>query len=190
VQRFIDTARDVLTQPGPFFRTMRREGGLGAPLVFALIGIVLGSLGSMLARMVTPFGGFGPYGDYGGLGFSLFVLPVMSLVGLFIAAGILHVLLVLVASSKHSFETTFRLVAYTSGSTSPFNIVPFVGGLLGAVWALVVLIIGAAESHDVSQGQAAVAVLLPSVLCCGMAILFGGALLALLFGAAAAGMRP
>jgi hypothetical protein len=187
VQRYLDTAKSVLMESAAFFRRMRREGGLGAPLVYAIVGIVIGSLGSLLSTTMMPFGGFG---DHGGLFAAVIMVPLLSLVGLFIGSGILHVLFMFVAGSRQTFETTFRLVAYTSGSTSPFNIIPFVGGLVSGIWALLVLILGGAEAHEVPQGKAAIAVLLPAVLCCGAAMIFGGALLALIFGAAAAGMRP
>jgi hypothetical protein len=129
------------------------------------------------------------YGDYGGFAFSLVFVPVVSVIGLFVGAGLLHLMLVLVASTKHTFETTFRVVTYTLGSTSLLNIIPFFGGILGSIWALVALVLGTHKAHEVSQAHAAIAVLLPAVICCGIGVLFAGSMLALLFGAAAAGMR-
>jgi hypothetical protein len=183
VQRFIDTAKGVLLETARFFRTMAREGGIGGPLVYAVIGIVIGSLGSLLTRMMSPFGMMG-----GGIIRSFLIIPIVSICGLFIGSGILHVLLVLIAHAKQPFETTFRLVAYTVGSTSPFHLVPIIGSIVGAPWSLYVLIIGASEAHEVPQGQAAIAVLLPSVLCCILTALFWGAMMALMFGAIAHGL--
>jgi len=187
VQRFIDTAKGVLAQPVPFFASMKREGGLAPPLIFAFVGSLVGSIGSYLGRFMMPFGGLGMSGAYSGFAFGVVMIPILSILGLLVGAGILQVLLVLLAHTRQPFETTARVVAYTVGSTSPLNIIPFVGGLVAGVWALVVLVLGTAEAHEVSQGQAAVAVLLPAVLCCVIAALFGGALLALILGAAAAG---
>jgi hypothetical protein len=186
VQRFIDTAKAVLMEPAVFFRSMRREGGLGPPLIYAIIGVLIGSIGSYFGRVIVPFGSYGM-----GRGFvaGLIMVPIFSMIGLFIGSGILHVLLMLIASTKQPFETTFRVVAYTSGSTSPINIIPIIGGVISGIWGLVVLILGSAEAHEVSQGKAAVAVLLPAVICCALAFILGGAILALIFGAAAAGMR-
>lgn len=186
VQRYVDTAKGVLTESAAFFRRMRRDGGLGAPLVYAMVGVVIGSLGSLLGSTMMPFGGL----DGSSFLLPLILIPVFSLIGLFIGSGILHLLFMLVAGSRQSFETTFRLLAYTMGSTSPFNIIPFVGGMVSGVWALLVLVLGGAEAHEVPQGKALIVVLLPAVLCCGLGLLFGGAMLALIFGAAAAGMRP
>ena len=50
---------EVLLEPAAFFRTMIREGGIGAPLVYAIIGVVIGSLGSLITRVVSPFGMLG-----------------------------------------------------------------------------------------------------------------------------------
>jgi hypothetical protein len=188
VQRFIDTLREVLTQPAQFFRSMARTGGLGPPLIFALIGVAIGSVGSYLTQMMMPFGVPGASGSGGFVAFAIMV-PAIALCSLFIGSGLLHLLLLLIAGTKQPFETSFRTFAYTMGSIWPLSIIPFIGGIIGAVWGLIVLILGTAESHEVTQAQAAIAVLLPSVICCGIAILFGGAMLALLFGAAAAGMR-
>jgi hypothetical protein len=45
-------------------------------------------------------------------------------------------------------------------------VIPFLGGLIGAVWALVITIIGLAQAHGTSGGRAAAAVLVPLGVCC------------------------
>jgi ABC-type polysaccharide/polyol phosphate export permease len=45
-------------------------------------------------------------------------------------------------------------------------IVPFCGGAIGAIWSLVICIIGLAEAQRIPVWKAALAVLLPIVLCC------------------------
>ena len=40
------------------------------------------------------------------------------------------------------------------------------GGLIGVVWGIVLQVIGLATLHKTSQGKAALAVLIPIVLCC------------------------
>jgi hypothetical protein len=186
VQRYIDTAKGVLTEPGSFFRTMRRDGGLGPPLIYAIIGVVIGSIGSYVSQVMLPVGSYGmPRGFF----FGLLMVPIFAVAGLFIGAAILHVLLLLIAGTRQPFETTMRVVAYTSGSTSPINIVPFVGGIISGVWALAVLIVGSAEAHEVPLAKAAIAVVLPAVICCVLMFLVGATIMALIFGAAAGGFR-
>ncbi len=187
LQRFFDTARAVLLEPSRFFRSMRREGGLAAPLAYALAGALVGTVGSVISQIAMPFAwAWGVYGE--SVATTLVVVPLVSLVSLFLGSAILHGLLLLIASTRQPFETTFRTVAYTAGSTSLLNIIPFFGGMIGSIWAIVALILGMSETHEISQGQSAVVVLLPAVLCCGLGLLFGAALLALIAGAIAAGL--
>src|SRR5262245_19265917 len=62
VQRYVDNVKAVLSQSALFFRQMSREGGLGPPLIYAIIGVVIGSIGNYLTQMMMPFGSFGRYG--------------------------------------------------------------------------------------------------------------------------------
>ena len=93
-------------------------------------------------------------------------LPAIILVVFFIEAGIFHLMLLIVGGARQSFETTARVVAYTSGATAIFQMVPFCGGLIGLVWGIIILILGLAYAHETSTGRAVAAVLLPLVLCC------------------------
>jgi hypothetical protein len=106
------------------------------------------------------------------------LLPVFIVIGLFIGSAIVHLCLMIVGGAYKSFETTFRVVAFSQGSTGPLQIIPVCGGLIAGVWALVVNCIGLARAHETSTGRAVLAVLLPLVVCCGAAILllimFGG----------------
>jgi hypothetical protein len=51
--------------------------------------------------------------------------------------------------------------------------IPFCGGWIAMVWNIVVEIIGLARSHEIDTGKAALAVLLPIMVCCGGLILLG-----------------
>ena len=85
------------------------------------------------------------------------------------------------------YESTFRVIAYSSGSTALFYAVPFCGGLVAFIWSLVVQIIGVKEIHGTTTGTAVMAVLLPFlVCCCGFAGLMA-LLVALLVGTAGGG---
>ena len=48
---FVETLVMVLTKPGEAFAVMKREGGLGEPLIYALIGGCLGGIVSLLFSM-------------------------------------------------------------------------------------------------------------------------------------------
>jgi hypothetical protein len=85
----------------------------------------------------------------------------------------------IVGGANKSFETTFRVLAFSQGSTGPLQIIPVCGGLIAGVWALVVNCIGLARAHETTTGRAVLAVLLPLIVCCG-----AGILLLIMFGAA------
>ena len=165
----------VLTKPNEAFRIMRREGGLGDPVLFILIMGTLGAVVSMLYSMVMQ--GIGMGASDRGLGalvgagvgsvFMLFLAPVFVLVGLFIASGITHLCLMIVGGANQSFETTLRVFSYGSGSANVFQLVPFCGGMIAGVYGIVVNCIGLAKAHETDTWRAVVAILLPVVVCCG-----------------------
>ena len=177
VERFVDTLRSVLTDPTGTFARMRREGGFGPPLIYALIsGIASGILG-MLIGFMLPFGrGWGMLGGMfaAGAGTIMYIVigPIFLICGLFIWSGLVHVVLSLTSAAKFPFETTFRVVAYSYGSAAPIGIVPIIGGWAAAAAGIVCSIFGLAQAQETTTGKAATAVLVPVAVCCGVAGLF------------------
>ena len=182
---FVETLVMVLTKPGTAFAVMRTEGGLGEPLLYAIIGggagvivwfifsLILNSLGFLNPRETS----FGPM-----VGMSVsFVMLVWRLVAVaiapFIFGGLVHLALIVVGGANKAFETTFRVISFSQGSTAPLQLVPCCGGLVALVWCLVANCIGVARAHEIDTGRATLAVLLPVIVCCG-----GGMLLLFMFG--------
>jgi hypothetical protein len=184
---FIETLAMVLTKPDLAFRTMKTEGGLGEPLIYALIGGCVGGIVSLLLSLgLQSMGLFAGQRDtfavMAGMGIGsiafIILIPIFIVLGLFIGAAIVHLCLMIVGGANKSFEATFRVLAFSQGSTGPLQMIPVCGGLIAGVWALVVNCIGLARAHETSTGRAVLAVLLPLVVCCGGAIV-----LAAMFGA-------
>ena len=184
---FIETLAMVLTKPDLAFRTMKTEGGLAEPLIYGLIGGCVGGIVSLLLSLgLQSMGLFAGQRDtfaaLAGIGvgsIALIVLvPVFIVIVLFIGAAIVHLCLMIVGGANKSFETTFRVLAFSQGSTGPLQIIPVCGGLIAGVWALVVNCIGLARAHETTTGRAVLAVLLPLIVCCSAGILllimFGG----------------
>lgn len=171
----------VLTRPSEAFTVMKRDAGIGDPLLYALLigtagGIV--SFGfSLIINSLGLMAGRGGLSDIMGAGvssfFMLIMTPIIVVVGTFIAAGLLHVCLMLVGGAKRSFETTYRVVAYGGGSANVFQLVPVCGSMITVVTSLVLYCIGLARAHETDTGRAVAAVLLPVVVCCGGALLLG-----------------
>jgi hypothetical protein len=183
---YIETLVMVLTKPVEAFTAMRRDGGLGEPLLYVIIGSSFGIIVYVLMTLLLPSAI--PMGDRHGMGhlvgagigsvFMIILAPVFAAIGAFIAAAIFHVCLMIVGGARHSFETTFRVVCFTGGSIDPLLIIPFCGGLIVGIWKIVLYCIGFSRAHETDAGRAVLAVFLPVVVCCG-----GGLLVAFMFGA-------
>jgi hypothetical protein len=187
VNGFIETLFMVLTRPAEAFSVMKRDGGLGEPLIYALIGGCAGGLVSFLFSL--GFQSLGLFTDHhnnslaaiAGMGIgsaTIILLPLFIVIALFVGSAIVHFCLMIVGGANQSFETTFRVLAFSQGSAGPLQIIPLCGGLICGVWALVCTCIGLARAHETDTGRAVLAVFLPLIVCCG-----GGLFLAIMFGA-------
>lgn len=185
----LETIQVVLLRPMEAFSMMRRDGGLMDPLLYTLI---LGMVGAVVS-FIFSFGmrsfGIGRENGIGalfGMGaasfFMLIMMPFIIVAFTFIAAGIFHLVLMLLSGAKQPFETTVRVVCYASGSANVLQLVPVCGGLLAMIYSIVLNCIGLARTHETDTWRAVVAVLSPVLLCCG-----GGFLLMLMGGLAAMG---
>jgi len=175
INAFIETLQMVLSRPVAAFTAMKREGGLGEPLLYATIGGTFGGLFAITYNFTLR--SLAPFGDrhdtlphlFAGFGwiFLLILTPLFVVIGMFIVSAILHVCLMIVGGAKQSFETTFRVVCFAEGSVSPLLVVPFCGGLITGIWKVVLYCVGLARAHDTDTGRAVIAVLLPLIVCCG-----------------------
>jgi hypothetical protein len=198
----VETTKKVMAEPTAFFRAMPTHGGIGSPLLYAVlvgwIGIIASGFYSALFQSIVgtsmlPFARNREFTEALGfaqswVGFlvqSLFA-PVGIVIGVFVAAGIFHLMLLVLGGARRDFEATFRAVSY---GQAPYVllIVPFCGSVIAWVWSLVLYVIGIAEAQQVSRGKAAAAVLLPLVLvcccCAGVLFLIWGSVAAMLAGA-------
>jgi hypothetical protein len=177
---FFETLQMVLSRPAAAFTAMKREGGLGDPLLYALIG---GSFGVIIYLLYSlAFHSLGTFANRNnpfaqmigtgvGLLFAMILTPLFIVIGAFIGAAIFHLCLMLVGGARQSFETTFRVICFAGGSVNPLLIIPFCGGLVVFVWKIVLYSIGLARAHETDTGRAVLAVVLPIFLCCGVGFL-------------------
>ena len=181
LKAFFDTVSMVLTQPAAAFSAMKTSGDLAGPMLFALIGGSAGAIISILFQIaigsITSRNDMFRVGVVGGCGYIV-LAPVMILLGLFIWSGIMHLCLMILGGAAKPFETTFRVVCFSSGSTQLLAMIPFCGWMIAAVWNFVAQCIGLSRAHEIDTGKAVIAVLLPGILCCGglllCAMLMGG----------------
>lgn len=190
-----ETWRESVFYPDRFFSRLPFTGGIGGPLLYALIvgwasyavnrliqwlfsGMMMGYMSSFFENQEI-FEGLGLLGGLSLIHVFLSILfaPIIIVIVLFVESGIYHLLLMIFGWAKRDFEATLRAVAYSSGPFV-FMIVPMCGSFLSFIWALVLTIIGIKHMHETTGGKASLVVLLPLILCCCLI-----AILAMIFGA-------
>lgn len=82
----------------------------------------------------------------------MLLAPIFALIALYFSAGLLHFSLSAIGSARGSFETTFRVVAYSLGAASLWTIVPIIGPLLAAQ-GIYIQIVGIAQTHQISDDR-------------------------------------
>jgi hypothetical protein len=194
-----ETVRLMLTAPVEAFARARRRGDLVSPIAYGVLVGWIGIVGQRVWAFVigtSILDWMGPQAReasmlafaLSGLGIAavLVLAPIFLLVGLLVWSLLLHLFLMLFGATRESptgFEGTVRVVAW-SMTAQLAQLVPFAGGLLGVVWAVVLLTLGSASMHRTTNGRALGAVLTPLALgCLLLALLFVG-IVALAVGAA------
>jgi hypothetical protein len=177
-----ETTRQVIAEPGAFFRAMPVSGGLGSPLLYAVVigwvglvasafyGAVFQSIvGSRLASLggervdLVPL--LSLLESWGGLVVQVVFGGVFVAIGVFVWAGLLHLMLLLLGAGRGGFEATFGVVCY-SQAFAIFSIIPFCGTLLVMPYVLVLWVIGLAAVHGVGEARSYAAWVLAVVVTC------------------------
>ncbi len=165
------TSKAVLFSPEDLFAHLSYRSGIREPLAFGLLCGSLGTLFNLFWQVLIIAGPILPFDP--GFGEELvFVLlfmvvallvPLFVTITIFVSSGILHVLLLLVRGGQNGFEATFRVIAY-SQATQVLGVIPFIGGVAGGLWLLVIQVIGAREMHETSYLKIFIAFLIPFAL--------------------------
>jgi hypothetical protein len=165
------TSKAVLFSPEDLFAHLSYRSGIREPLAFGLLCGSIGTLFTLFWQILFISGPVLPF-DLG-LGEELvFVLlfmvvalfvPLFVTLTIFVSSGVLHVLLLLVRGGQNGFEATFRVIAY-SQATQVLGVIPFIGGVAGALWLLVIQVIGVREMHETSYLKVFIAFLIPFAL--------------------------
>ena len=165
------TTKAVVFSPKIFFKHAAVEGGIKEPLAY---GLLTGSTG-MMVEVFWQLLLFGEIGDglssfldslLGSEATILFSLgamaicPLMVLITVLAMSAILHVFLSLVRGGKSGFEATFRVVSF-SQSAQLWGLIPVAGSFIGALWLIVVQVIGLRQIHKTSYLRVAMALVIP-----------------------------
>jgi hypothetical protein len=202
VRAFVETLRRLAVEPAAAFVDARRRGELVSPLSYAVLLAWLGVLAERMWSLVvgTSLVDFMPpeMRDATALGFALsgiglaialVVVPVVVLLGLVVYGAVVHLFLMLYGATRDSpagYEGTLRALAWSS-TAQLGQLVPFAGGLVVAVWGVVLQTMALAAFHRTTPGRALAAVLTPLALCCVCFAVFFAGIAALVVGGLASG---
>jgi hypothetical protein len=206
LRAFVQTWKLAAIEPALFFRRVRTDE-LKPAVLFGVLSWTVGAMASTVWAILTATATrtqlseiaerIRPQSEAGARFFGELAIkaadtativrqaifsPISGLIILFVAAGLFHLLLLLVRGANRGFGATLTVVGYAMG-LSLLQLIPQCGFPVAVVWAAVVTIIGLAEAHRSGVGKGAAAVLLPvALLCvcaCGALILAIGAVGAL-----------
>src|SRR5215218_2417853 len=176
VQSFISTVQRVVLQPAEFYRGIQRRGDFINPLIFAIICYGIYAIVGALLRLI----GIGADVGFGGFIAAIVLAPIYAAIGLFIGAGILHLLVMLIVGSGNSgYEATFRVGAYAT-VTSLVSWIPFIGWIV-SLYGIYLVIVGIREVHATTTGKAALVVLIPVAVLLVLAIILAAIIGAAIF---------
>ncbi|MFK7732681.1 MAG: YIP1 family protein [Pseudomonadales bacterium] len=150
--KVIDDAKAVLTDPAGFYRAMPTTGGFAEPAIFvAVMGAVIG----VLMTLVALFGGSGLGAMAVGVG-SFIMMPIMAVIGSFIAALIMFVIWKLMGSD-YDYETAYRCVAYATAIypiMGVLGLIPYIGTIVGVLWGMYLMYNASVEVHKIKAETA------------------------------------
>ncbi len=165
------TTRDVLTGPQRFFQRMPSRVGLLQPLLYAVaIGVIasfMAWLWSLAGTSLQTLAGAAVGKMFSGplWSFASFIAsPLTVAILVFVHAALMHGMLMLLGGNQLGFEATFRVAAYGQAA-SLLVVLPFCGGLLGIILELAIDVMGLYSIHGTDPWRAAVAVLVPALVC-------------------------
>ena len=158
------TWRDSLFQPAAFFRRLAWEGSLARPLLYYLLVSITSAFFVLLWRSTdAPLlpASFRPEAPLAPL-VQFFFEPFAALIGLGLGVLVLQLFALILAPARRGMRATARVFCYSAGP-AVFTAAPILGPAVGAVWSLVLLVMGLREAHRTTPGRAAAIVLIPVV---------------------------
>jgi hypothetical protein len=166
-----ETIKAIFTAPQTTFASLGKVDSIGSALTFfavtaipfAYIALIWNLLFQVMAAMTQPNGIAKALGVIIG---GIIAVPVFALLGVFLVAGLYHLTLLILGGVRQGFAATFAVICYSYGAAWVFQILPFCGGLIAGICALVFTVIGLKKIHEAPTWKAVVTVLAPMVLCC------------------------
>ncbi len=168
IQSFTNKLSDIILRPKSFFDEMESDGGYKEPLIFSffiflpvtLLGILLYKLGLPQMIVLVDMANNGKDAGIDQISANFFFLRTIAwVIGLFLMSALFHVGFKLMGGVG-SFESTYRIVAFTS-STYIFNLIPGIGIFINGFYSLFLVVIGCKAVHKIPTGKSIIGSLIP-----------------------------
>lgn len=167
----------ILLRPKEFFKGLSKEITVKPAFryyafvsLFAIIAnfiisfLIANSFTAMFNQFNASFQGSVP----SGLGIAPFlivgVLAYLLGLGMSFVSGVVMAGWLWLWGGRRGYAKAYQLAVYSSTPSLVLGWFPYVGGLVGSIWGLVVLITGAKELYNFSTGKAVVVFVIPMVL--------------------------
>jgi hypothetical protein len=170
VSEYINVFKRVLTEPDAFFEQEDRTNGFAFPIRFAAVSsLIYGVLGAVRTLIFGAQMGIEQTAIPGLAAFSVVLTPIVSLIGIFISAGLIHIFVSLFGG-EGGYEATAAVMCYATALSvvvSALYLIPLLGALLAFVLAFYGIYIqarGLEHFHDISLGKGIASVIIPAVI--------------------------
>src|SRR5215813_5607152 len=164
---FFATWANVTFRPAAFFSLPADERSDWSPIPFALVVGAIGlSIGTFCAVLLVQ--GSAAKAAVAALA-TLVAGPVVTLVWLYVVAGLIQVFLILVRGRDKPYRETLRCLCYAH-APNLFVAMPLIGSVVALIWQLVLLSIGLKRLQSTNTGRAVFAALLPALFSVSLAV--------------------
>jgi hypothetical protein len=161
---FFEKIGMIFAHPKKFFEYIKDEKGIGKSITLYLSTLLF----LIAARFTMALGMRMDYSFYSLYSFGPTI--IFPIIGLFIAATIIHIFLLLLGVGK-SYADTCRVITYSLVPALIISAIPMVG-FLSIFFSIWLSIIGLSIVHETSKGKIALAVLLPIFIFFGIIFYF------------------
>lgn len=166
VGAFTGTLILSLTKPKEFFKRVPTSGGFSSPIIYALIGGLIGTWLNLAWQMLFIYIGFidsDAQSPDSSMGLSIMITvlsPIIIPFGLLVGTGIIQLALMILGVKNSNYETTFRVICYSSGAAI-LGVIPVVGSMIGAFITVSLEAMGLREVYNISLRRGFAAVIFP-----------------------------
>lgn len=153
------TWRESLFEPSRFFARIREQGTVVRALLYYLLVTVAASFVTLLwetqGLTLARIAGYARMGESAAAGpvISFVLAPFLALFLLLVLTLVFHLGALMVAPGRRGMGATAKVVCYASGP-SVLAVVPILGTAVGAVWSLVLQVVGLREAHRTDTWRA------------------------------------